>query len=88
MGRRVPSLKYPPLDISDLALNGYMLAVQQFGALILILYIGGIDSAETPLPKAVGLRRLYFSVVRLLYPTRESPISVCCRDLSSGHIPH
>ncbi len=49
MGRRVPSLEYPPLELSDLALNGYMLSVQQFGAFILMLHIGDVDSAETPL---------------------------------------
>ncbi len=54
MGRRVPSLESPPLEISDLALNGYMLAVQQFGAFILMLHIGDFDSAKTPLLKAVG----------------------------------
>ena len=63
MGRRVPSLKYPPSENLDLALNGYMLAVQQFGAFILMLYIGDINSAETPLLKAVGPRQLYSSVV-------------------------
>ena len=56
MGRRVPSLESPPLKISDLALKGYMLAVQQFGAFILMLYIGDINSAKTPLLKAVGPR--------------------------------
>jgi hypothetical protein len=56
VGRRVLSLEYPPLEILDLALNGYMLAVQQFGAFILMLYIGDIDSAKTPLLKAVGPR--------------------------------
>jgi hypothetical protein len=47
MGRRVPSLKYLPSENLDLALNGYMLAVQQFGAFILMLYIGDINSAKT-----------------------------------------
>ncbi len=37
MGRRVPSLEYPPSEILDLALNIYMLAVQQFRAFILIV---------------------------------------------------
>jgi len=48
VGRRVPSLESLFLEISDLAIDGYLLAMQQFGAFILMmLYIGNVDSVKT-----------------------------------------
>ncbi len=51
------------------------LAMQQFGAFILVLHTGEIDSAETPKLRAIDLRRLLFSCCSIVLTTRESPIS-------------
>ena len=67
MGRESPESRISTFGNFDLALNGYMLAktklclaLKQFGAFIIMLHTGHIDSVATSTTRNVDPRRLLF----------------------------